>query len=404
MNIKILRLFIGLTLAVCTMACSATFAAIRYVKAGATGTGNSWTSPSGDLQAMINASASNDEVWVASGEYLPGTMTTDSFTLKNAVKVIGGFFGTPSSEGNVNARDPNPLTNNTILSGDLGGGTHSATVVRAPSGIVDTIGTRLESFTITGGVGAFGAGVSISSNSSPTIANCRIVGNGLLPGPEADRFGGGIYFNGNSAALIVDCVFENNRARRGGAVWLQGASTNAPTFQRCRFEGNVAYYRGGAIENLNASSVTVLTIRECRFIGNVAYAAPGQSDGSDPYKGGGAISNDGGIATVTNCVFSGNRSAQNGGAISNIFSGTLTLRNCTLSGNTAAWRAGGVWMQNGTLTVRNTILWSNHDKDGTENEETQFTVNSGTADVKHSCIQDDAPGGSVPFGGGSMSC
>ncbi|MDR1130734.1 MAG: hypothetical protein LBK96_07135, partial [Prevotellaceae bacterium] len=40
-------------------------ATVRYVKAGASGTGASWANASGNLQAMINASASGDQVWVA---------------------------------------------------------------------------------------------------------------------------------------------------------------------------------------------------------------------------------------------------------------------------------------------------------------------------------------------------
>ncbi len=48
-------------------------AAVRYVKptATGTGTGNSWANASGNLQAMIDASAVGDEVWVATGTYKP---------------------------------------------------------------------------------------------------------------------------------------------------------------------------------------------------------------------------------------------------------------------------------------------------------------------------------------------
>ena len=45
---------------------------IRYVKAGGTGSGSSWTNASGDLQAMINASGVT-EVWVAGGTFKPIT-------------------------------------------------------------------------------------------------------------------------------------------------------------------------------------------------------------------------------------------------------------------------------------------------------------------------------------------
>jgi hypothetical protein len=41
-------------------------AAIRYVKAGASGSGASW-SDAGDLQTMIIQSAAGDQVWIAGG-------------------------------------------------------------------------------------------------------------------------------------------------------------------------------------------------------------------------------------------------------------------------------------------------------------------------------------------------
>ncbi|OQY98038.1 MAG: hypothetical protein B6D36_18120 [Planctomycetes bacterium UTPLA1] len=367
----------------------------HYVKAGATGTGDNWMSPSGDLQGIINASGTNDEVWVASGTYTPGTSSSDYFSLKNTVRVRGGFFGTPGSEGDPNARDINPFTNNTILSGDIGivgdKSDNCEIVVYANSSL--TASTVLDGFSITEGIGSLGAGMQVVGGSNPSIVNCRFVNNGRVNIAE-ESFGGAINFVGNSAAILVDCIFENNRARLGGAIWLQPVSGDAPTIQRCTFKNNVAYWRGGAIENLNSASPN-LQVRECRFVENVTYAA------EESNKGGGAISNDGGIATLINCVFYDNESAHSGGAIYNFSSGTLTLRSCTFSENTAAWLGGGIWMQNGTMTLRNTVLWSNHDKDGTANDDSQFTVNSGTTDVKYSCLQDDAPGGSIPFGSGS---
>ena len=50
----------------------------RYVKATASGSGNgsSWANASANLQDMINASAVNDQVWVAAGTYKP---TKDPF-------------------------------------------------------------------------------------------------------------------------------------------------------------------------------------------------------------------------------------------------------------------------------------------------------------------------------------
>uniref|UniRef100_UPI0037C0A5A9 hypothetical protein n=1 Tax=Arenimonas sp. TaxID=1872635 RepID=UPI0037C0A5A9 len=85
---------------------SQAFAAIRYVKPTATGSGDgsSWANASANLQAMINASAANDEVWVAAGTYRPtqdpfgNSSPADprdrTFYLKDGVKLYGGFAAT----------------------------------------------------------------------------------------------------------------------------------------------------------------------------------------------------------------------------------------------------------------------------------------------------------------------
>jgi hypothetical protein len=48
-------------------------AIICYVKPVATGTGsgNTWANAASNIQTMINASASGDQIWVAAGTYKP---------------------------------------------------------------------------------------------------------------------------------------------------------------------------------------------------------------------------------------------------------------------------------------------------------------------------------------------
>ena len=105
----------------------------RYVKAGATGTGVSWANPSGEIQAMINASAVGDEVRVAAGTYKPNRLRTNtasiytgtdaallrtrSFVLKAGVTLKGGY---PANAAIGNEKWK-PLDNKTILSGDFSG-------------------------------------------------------------------------------------------------------------------------------------------------------------------------------------------------------------------------------------------------------------------------------------------
>ena len=44
---------------------------VRYVKSGASGNGSSWVTASGELQSVINESSDGDQIWIASGTYIP---------------------------------------------------------------------------------------------------------------------------------------------------------------------------------------------------------------------------------------------------------------------------------------------------------------------------------------------
>ncbi len=68
----------------------------------------SWTAACNDLQAVINASDSGDQVWVGTGTYMPirpanNLLVVDSFNrnnafvLKNGVALYGGFDGVETS-------------------------------------------------------------------------------------------------------------------------------------------------------------------------------------------------------------------------------------------------------------------------------------------------------------------
>jgi len=101
---------------------------VRYVREGGSGTkdGLSWANASGDLQAMINASANGDQVWVAAGIYIPSAGTVygsgsmfegkdqGGFKMKNGVEIYGGF---PAS-GSPGMMNRDWTDNITILSGN----------------------------------------------------------------------------------------------------------------------------------------------------------------------------------------------------------------------------------------------------------------------------------------------
>ncbi len=247
-------------------------AAIRYVKPGGAGTApyTSWATASNDLQAVINASSSGDDIWVAAGTYVPnrradatGTITSNdrdnAFVLKSGVRIFGGFSGTETATSQRNF-----ATNICILSGDLGALGNTADNcyhVLVCAGTVS--GTALNGFyirygnangsgsitvnTISVGRGS-GAGMRINS-SSPTISNCVFSAN------NTTNNGGGMVCD-NSSPAITNCVFSGNRANDGGALLNTNAS--ATELINCTFAGNIASVTGGAIRNGNSSSPVII--------------------------------------------------------------------------------------------------------------------------------------------------
>ncbi|AQG78464.1 right-handed parallel beta-helix repeat-containing protein [Spirosoma montaniterrae] len=238
---------------------------IRYVKpvATGTGTGDSWANASSDLQAMITASAANQQVWVAAGTYRPGgnanTDRTISFAMRNGVAIYGGFVG---NETDLSQRPAiNPISGNpssSTLSGDLLGddgpnaannGDNSYNVISNNNNGLNATAV-LDGFVITGGNATNGRGTGfagggmINLSSSPTITNCSFISN--VSDDSSVAYGGAMH-NSNSSPTITNCSFQNNRATglfgTGGAIYNGGSSS--PTITNCSFTGNQA--RGGAV-------------------------------------------------------------------------------------------------------------------------------------------------------------
>jgi predicted outer membrane repeat protein len=232
------------------------------------------------------------------------------------------------------------------------------------------------------------------------------------------------YFSGNTAgsssvkglggailagsATTTNASFTDNQAEdggEGGAVYAYTAETDTGS----TFSNNTAGYAGGAIEIANSGGVA--SVSNDFFTGNSAgtatvyglgggiYAAANanvtttnasftnnQVLGSATNGGiGGAIdlASGNGVLTVNGGTFSGNQSANDGGAISTSstgasqitgssltnnngssggaieLGGTLTLTNCTLSNNTVGNFGGAIYVFFGNLTITGCTLSTN---------------------------------------------
>jgi hypothetical protein len=113
---------------------------------------------------------------------------------------------------------------------------------------------RLDGVTIVNGLAPQGGGVNIVNGASPTIINCRFIGN-IATGTG----GGGIGVEGGSSPSIVNCVLSGNSrigiAVNGGGMFVTGGST--PVVTNCTFSGNSAW-DASAIQSDGSGTMTTL--------------------------------------------------------------------------------------------------------------------------------------------------
>ena len=164
-----------------------------------------------NIQAAVDAASDGDEIIV-----MPGTYTGSG---SYVVNMNGKEVLLRSQEG--------PQT--TIVSGQ-----NQRTVFYC--GNNETTSTIISGFTITQGEGNQGGGITCVV-SSPRIENCRIVNN------YAGQ-GGGLAVLGSSSGMgeIIDCVFKNNEAYFGGAVFCDMGNF---WMTDCLVRDNVAKIVGG---------------------------------------------------------------------------------------------------------------------------------------------------------------
>jgi predicted outer membrane repeat protein len=338
------RLFLGACLLLCLTALPTLAQTIRYVKPVATGTGTgaSWANASGDLQAMINASAANDQIWVMAGTYKPttGTNRTISFTVNRNVSIYGGFVGTETA---LNQRPAISVTvpPSTTLSGDIGTPNsttdNTVTLIDATSGsssvpIIDGfVLTACNSNSTVSGNSLNGA---IRNGSSSTIRNCWFINN------TNAQNGGAITNNYTSyanSATIQNCRFESNTALQGGAIYTSSGFVGSHSLKVINsvFVSNTAPQGGGAIAITGAADNTSnFVFTNCSFQSNASSFA---TNGFNQITGGGGVlyisANTN--PTFTNCSFQGNRTTGGFGSIMFRYGGTWyqNFVNCVFFGN-----------------------------------------------------------------------
>lgn len=310
--------------------------------------GTSWANAYTDLQSALGAAVSGDTLLVAAGTYKP-CLTGDVsayFRLKSGVTLEGGY---PSGGG---PRDP--AANETVLSGNLGGGAYSCNILVAP-GVVDAV---LDGFTVRDGYcagntypdGELSSGAALYIEAcAPTIRNVRFVHN------WAGACGGAVFMTnpeGTVRPTFTNVTFADNQAHGDGGALYTETSSVQPTLDHVEFTGNSADANGGAA-HLVGCTMSHVTLRgnqahhyggavflKGRFVSS-ALTDVAFIDNEAGETGGGLFVHDTTYA-LSRVTFSGNRSKFGGGMVSQWCTGSM--ENVTFAGNQASQSGGALYI------------------------------------------------------------
>lgn len=381
---------------------------VRFVKAGGSGDGSSWTNASGELQKMIDASSVGDEVWVAAGLYHPTELIKSSkkrsltFKLKDGVSLYGGFSGVEvSKDDRARAEVEAPMhfvfKNQTILSADIdaeedvwvrkiaeGSTARYMWEISGNRGnanhllYLDKKATKpitIDGFVLTGAYAdvyqAKSAGAALYASGAIRLVNSIIRRNATYTRVEGDLafHGGAVFIGQGKEAQIRNCLFEDNQAylptlsASGGSVYMEGGIV-----EDCIFRGSVGVDEGGAI------TIHGGTVRNSHFYD--CYGAKGGTISAIDSRieacliahsrglVGGGIYSEGSVihhSQIINCyaddpAFGDTGGGRGGGILGKV---NTTIIGSIIANCTAGSRGGGVELIAGGKLYHSTIVQSN---------------------------------------------
>ena len=177
---------------------------------------------------------------------------------------------------------------------------------------------------------SYGGGMYLSS-SSPTLSQVTLSDN------TVDSYGGGIYLLNSAPALSHVTLVHNSALYNGGGMYL---SSSSPALSLVTIAGNSAAYGGGMYLSSSSPTLSLVTV----------------ADNTATDYGGGMyvlLSS----PRLSQVILSGNSAAY--GAGMSLFSADPTLSHVTLSGNAARTLAGGIYLDNSSPTLHNSIVAHN---------------------------------------------
>lgn len=352
---------------------------VYYVKTSENGgndsnNGLSWSTAFASVQKAIdaaNSAATTDtpnEVWVAKGTYYPtkdadGNISDNprnhSITIKDKVKVFGGFTG---NEHSVNQRAisksnthcANEYTNETIFSGNFNKDTqkeNNSLCVVVFKDISKSGNSEINGITVCegfkqGGENLRGAGVYAEANAK--IIDC-IIEKCYITSDKNDIHGGGIFMESSELkhSTIRECGVKLRQTGGGGGVTaFEGSVIDRCYIYSCYVRSEFGSYGEGGGAKMYNSSISNSRIFNCTSGDQYGGFRCGMTGGLKASEN----------SKVNNCIIHNNSSLISGG-----LSGSRNVHNTVIACNKSyrdEYYKYGTGVVNSYLY--NCIVWNNY--------------------------------------------
>jgi len=315
-----------------------TQAANLYVaSSGDNSNDGTWGGAFTTLQAAIDAATDGDTIYIKGETFTlsgpnPATGLLYWGPGKNNLTIEGGYAGTDPAPGPFGdtptvlrgpSSEPSPpsTTNRVLYIDSVTNATLSRVTIRGGS-----IGGGVQHASR---IDAQGAGIYVNASSNLVLLAVTLTANTIYSGQQRESYGGGLYAL-NSFGTLTNSVLSRNTLRLG-------------------YIGN---HRGAGM-HLSGGGWTV---RDCTIRENSIGTTPTYGD----TRLGAGIYIHSGTHTIKNCLVTRNVA---GPSVTNpqgegiyVANGTVDIDNCTLYWN----RQEGLRRANGSVTLRNSIVWANN--------------------------------------------
>jgi hypothetical protein len=222
-------------------------------------------------------------------------------------------------------------------------------------GVLRAIDVRFENNVCTSQAGEIGGGAVFAGGLSEAVfSGCEFAGNSAS--------NGGAILNRGSTLTIIDCAFEGNAATssgegqfgNGGALYIDGMNYDDPGdlfLCATSFTDNRATLHGSAVFSYFYEGSTS-HIDRCVFAGN-------NFDGS-PTGGAGGLYHETGPLTLSNSLFSANRSDLHAAGLFVGSGSSALVVNCTFAGNAVPEVGAAIFSGVSPLEIVNSTFFANY--------------------------------------------